>query len=171
MPIAAQVSMKLMIDTAAAAWIARRDAGLTPVEEAELAVWLQRDARHAAAFARTAYESSFLKLFYPAQFLVGLINAQPMGFYGPSSLVRDAQKHGVTVLPVCVVSSDWDNRLEGDALERKLYIARRECERTVARAFDAAETDPAARRFYVSSFSSRRKARISATMSCRDTSR
>ena len=50
---------------------------------------------HAAAFARTAYESSFLKLFYPAQFLVGLINAQPMGFYPVEVLVNDAKRHGV----------------------------------------------------------------------------
>ena len=50
---------------------------------------------HAAAFARTAYESSFLKLFYPAQFVVGLINAQPMGFYPVEVLVNDAKRHGV----------------------------------------------------------------------------
>ena len=57
---------------------------------------------HAAAFARTAYESSFLKLFYPAQFIVGLINAQPMGFYPVEVLVNDAKRHGVAVLPVDV---------------------------------------------------------------------
>ena len=55
---------------------------------------------HAAAFARTAYESAFLKLFYPAQFVVGLINAQPMGFYPVEVLVNDAKRHGVAVLPV-----------------------------------------------------------------------
>ena len=60
---------------------------------------------HAAAFARTAYESSFLKLFYPAQFLVGLINAQPMGFYPVEVLVNDAKRHGVAVLPVDVNES------------------------------------------------------------------
>jgi error-prone DNA polymerase len=60
---------------------------------------------HAAAFARTAYESSFLKLFYPAQFLVGLINAQPMGFYPVEVLVNDAKRHGVAVLPVDVNAS------------------------------------------------------------------
>ena len=57
---------------------------------------------HAAAFARTAYESSFLKLFYPAQFVTGLINAQPMGFYPVEVLVNDAKRHGVAVLPVDV---------------------------------------------------------------------
>ena len=55
---------------------------------------------HAAAFARTAYESAFLKLFYPAQFVTGLINAQPMGFYPVEVLINDAKRHGVAVLPV-----------------------------------------------------------------------
>ncbi len=62
---------------------------------------------HAAAFARTAYESSFLKLFYPAQFLVGLINAQPMGFYPVEVLVNDAKRHGVAVLPVDINASAY----------------------------------------------------------------
>ena len=57
---------------------------------------------HAAAFARTAYESAFLKLFYPAQFVTGLINAQPMGFYPVEVLINDAKRHGVCVLPVDV---------------------------------------------------------------------
>ena len=60
---------------------------------------------HAAAFARTAYESAFFKLFYPAQFLVGLVNAQPMGFYPVEVLVNDAKRHGVAVLPVDVNAS------------------------------------------------------------------
>ena len=60
---------------------------------------------HAAAFARTAYESAFLKLFYPAQFVTGLINAQPMGFYPVEVLVNDAKRHGVAVLPVDVNAS------------------------------------------------------------------
>ena len=55
---------------------------------------------HAAAFARTAYESAFLKLYYPAQFVTGLINNQPMGFYPVEVLVNDAKRHGVAVLPV-----------------------------------------------------------------------
>ncbi len=67
---------------------------------------------HAAAFARTAYESSFLKLFYPAQFLVGLINAQPMGFYPVEVLVNDAKRHGVAVLPVDVSRSTYKTTTE-----------------------------------------------------------
>ncbi len=67
---------------------------------------------HAAAFARTAYESAFLKLFYPAQFLVGLINAQPMGFYPVEVLVNDAKRHGVAVLPVDVNASPYKTTTE-----------------------------------------------------------
>jgi error-prone DNA polymerase len=67
---------------------------------------------HAAAFARTAYESAFLKLFYPAQFLVGLINAQPMGFYPVEVLVNDTKRHGVAVLPVDVNASCYATTTE-----------------------------------------------------------
>jgi DNA polymerase III alpha subunit len=67
---------------------------------------------HAAAFARTAYESSFLKLFYPAQFTVGLINAQPMGFYPVEVLVNDAKRHGVPVLPVDINASTYQTATE-----------------------------------------------------------
>jgi DNA polymerase III alpha subunit len=67
---------------------------------------------HAAAFARTAYESSFLKLFYPAQFLVGLINAQPMGFYPVEVLVNDSKRHGVAVLPVDLNRSRYKTTTE-----------------------------------------------------------
>jgi DNA polymerase III alpha subunit len=67
---------------------------------------------HAAAFARTAYESSFLKLFYPAQFLVGLINAQPMGFYPVEVLVNDTKRHGVAVLPVDINRSRYKTTTE-----------------------------------------------------------
>ena len=67
---------------------------------------------HAAAFARTAYESSFLKLFYPAQFLVGLINAQPMGFYPVEVLVNDTKRHGVAVLPVDINASVYKTTTE-----------------------------------------------------------
>jgi error-prone DNA polymerase len=67
---------------------------------------------HAAAFARTAYESSFLKLFYPAQFLVGLVNAQPMGFYPVEVLVNDTKRHGVAVLPVDINASSFKTTTE-----------------------------------------------------------
>jgi error-prone DNA polymerase len=67
---------------------------------------------HAASFALLVYKSAWLKAHYPAHFLCALLNSQPMGFYSPASLVRDAQKHGVEVRPVCVVASDWDSTLE-----------------------------------------------------------
>jgi DNA polymerase III alpha subunit len=67
---------------------------------------------HAAAFARTAYESAFLKLFYPAQFTVGLINAQPMGFYPVEVLVNDVKRHGVAVLPVDINASSYRTTTE-----------------------------------------------------------
>jgi error-prone DNA polymerase len=67
---------------------------------------------HAAAFARTAYESSFLKLFYPAQFVTGLINAQPMGFYPVEVLINDAKRHGVCVLPVDINRSRFRTATE-----------------------------------------------------------
>jgi len=57
---------------------------------------------HAAAFARTAFESAWLRLHYPAHYLAGLIRAQPMGFYPVEALIHDARRHGVTVQPVCI---------------------------------------------------------------------
>jgi error-prone DNA polymerase len=60
---------------------------------------------HAAAFARTAYETAWLRLCHPAHYTCALLNAQPMGFYHPSVLVDDARRHGVTVLPVDVTRS------------------------------------------------------------------
>lgn len=60
---------------------------------------------HAAAFARTAYETAWLKLEYPAHWLCSLLNAQPMGFYHPSVLVEDGKRHGVRALPVDVTRS------------------------------------------------------------------
>ena len=67
---------------------------------------------HAASFALIVYASAWLKVHHPAAFACALINAQPMGFYSPSSIVRDAQKHGVEVHPVRVEASSWDCSLE-----------------------------------------------------------
>ncbi|HTE06196.1 MAG TPA: hypothetical protein VK824_08370, partial [Planctomycetota bacterium] len=67
---------------------------------------------HAASFARLAWASAWLKVHHPAHFLCALLNSQPMGFYPPAVLVSDAQRHGVVVLPVDVLQSDWDNRLQ-----------------------------------------------------------
>ena len=71
---------------------------------------------HAASFAQLVYVSSWLKCHYPAAFACALLNSQPMGFYAPAQIVRDAAEHGVRVLPVDVNASLWDCTLEGDAL-------------------------------------------------------
>jgi DNA polymerase III alpha subunit len=67
---------------------------------------------HAASFALLVYTSAWLKHYEPAAFCAALINSQPMGFYAPAQLVRDARSHGVEVRPVDVASSDWDCTLE-----------------------------------------------------------
>ncbi|QDQ27191.1 error-prone DNA polymerase [Chitinimonas arctica] len=67
---------------------------------------------HAASFALLVYASAWLKRHEPAAFLCSLLNAWPMGFYSPSQLVQDAQRHGVTVLPVDILCSDWECSLE-----------------------------------------------------------
>lgn len=68
---------------------------------------------HAASFALLVYISSWLKCHYPDVFAAALLNSQPMGFYAPAQIVRDAQRHGVTVRPVDINYSVWDNTLEG----------------------------------------------------------
>ncbi len=67
---------------------------------------------HAASFAMLAYASAWLKRHHPAAFLAALLNSQPMGFYSPSQLVQDAQRHGVDVRAVDVGTSDWEATLE-----------------------------------------------------------
>ncbi len=69
---------------------------------------------HAASFALIAYASSWMKCHHPDVFCAALLNAQPMGFYAPAQIVRDARQHGVTVRPVCVNASRWDCTLEPD---------------------------------------------------------
>jgi error-prone DNA polymerase len=70
---------------------------------------------HALSFARLVYVSSWIKCFHPAAFGCALLNAQPMGFYAPAQIVRDAVEHGVEVRAVDVNRSGWDNALEKDA--------------------------------------------------------
>ena len=67
---------------------------------------------HAASFALLVYVSAWLKCYYPAAFCAALINSQPMGFYAPAQLVREAQRQGVHVLPVCINRSDSEADLE-----------------------------------------------------------
>jgi error-prone DNA polymerase len=67
---------------------------------------------HAISFALIAYASAWLKVHRPAAFYAGILNHQPMGFYSPASLVQDARRHGIRVLPVCVATSGWKCRVE-----------------------------------------------------------
>ncbi|MCB2075167.1 MAG: error-prone DNA polymerase [Novosphingobium sp.] len=67
---------------------------------------------HSASFAHLVYVSSWLKCHFPAAFACALLNSQPMGFYAPAQIVRDAREHGVTVLPADVNHSGWDCTLE-----------------------------------------------------------
>jgi error-prone DNA polymerase len=67
---------------------------------------------HAVSFAKLVYVSAWIKRHYPDVFCAALLNSQPMGFYQPAQLVRDAREHGVTVLGPDVMLSDWDSKLE-----------------------------------------------------------
>ncbi len=67
---------------------------------------------HAASFALIAYASAWLKCWHPDVFCAALLNSQPMGFYAPAQIVRDAQEHGIEVRPVCINTSRWDCTLE-----------------------------------------------------------
>jgi error-prone DNA polymerase len=73
---------------------------------------------HAASFALLAYASAYLKVHYPAAFYTALLNNQPMGFYHPASLVKDAQRRGVRFHPIDVQQSDWSCRIEDDGAIR-----------------------------------------------------
>jgi error-prone DNA polymerase len=73
---------------------------------------------HAASFAKLVYISSWIKRHHPAAFACALLNAQPMGFYAPAQIVRDASEHGVEIRPVDVHRSDWDHLLERDEAGR-----------------------------------------------------
>jgi error-prone DNA polymerase len=74
---------------------------------------------HAASFALLVYASAWLKHYYPAAFAAAMINSQPMGFYQPAQLVRDAREHGVAVRPVDVNWSGWECTLEQGAGSRE----------------------------------------------------
>ena len=67
---------------------------------------------HAASFALLVYASAWLKKHHPEVFCCAILNAQPMGFYAPAQLIKDAREHGVKILPICIQNSFWDNVLE-----------------------------------------------------------
>jgi error-prone DNA polymerase len=90
---------------------------------------------HAASFALLVYASAFLKAHYPAAFYTAMLNNQPMGFYHPATLVKDAQRHGVRFAPIDVQESDWECRVEPDGRVRLglMYVngLRKEVGRTI----------------------------------------
>jgi len=92
---------------------------------------------HAASFAHLVYVSSWLRWKYPAAFAAALLNSQPMGFYAPAQIVRDAREHGVEVRAVDVNASEWDCTLEQGALRLGLRqvdgLHREAADRLVAR--------------------------------------
>jgi error-prone DNA polymerase len=71
---------------------------------------------HASSFALLAYASAWLKVRHPAEFYAALLNNQPMGFYHASTIVKDAQRHGLVVQPIDVTRSGWDCAIEDDAV-------------------------------------------------------
>jgi error-prone DNA polymerase len=75
---------------------------------------------HAASFALLVYASAWQKAHYPAHFACALLNSQPMGFYSPSAIVRDAQQHGVEVRDVCVLQSNYDCTLEAAGAQSRV---------------------------------------------------
>src|SRR6185436_11355093 len=93
---------------------------------------------HAASFALLVYASAYLKAHYPAAFYTALLNNQPMGFYHPATLVKDAQRHGVRFAPIDVQASDWTCRVDPDGRVRLglMYVngLRKEIGRAIAEA-------------------------------------
>lgn len=79
---------------------------------------------HAASFALIAYASAYLKCHYLAGFTAALLNNQPMGFYRPATIVKDAQRHGLKVLPIDVTRSEWKCTLEQSAFSNQAPEAR-----------------------------------------------
>jgi error-prone DNA polymerase len=77
---------------------------------------------HAASFALIAYASSWMKCHHPDIFCAALLNAQPMGFYAPAQIVRDAREHGIEVLPVCINASRWDCTLDPTGDEERFAV-------------------------------------------------
>ena len=77
---------------------------------------------HAASFALIAYASAWLKCWHPEAFCAALLNSQPMGFYAPAQIVRDAREHGVEVRPVCANASRWDCTLEPTGDEEQFAV-------------------------------------------------
>jgi len=83
---------------------------------------------HAASFALIAYASAYLKCHYLAAFTAALLNNQPMGFYSPATIVKDAQRHGLKLLPVDVMKSEWNCTLEEVVSRQSLVVSQEDLE-------------------------------------------
>jgi len=94
---------------------------------------------HAASFALLVYASGYLKVHYPAAFYTALLNNQPMGFYHPATLVKDAQRHGVRFAPIDVQESDWTCRVDPDGRVRLGLMYVNGLREHIGRAIAAAE--------------------------------
>ena len=105
---------------------------------------------HAASFALLVYASAYLKAHYPAAFFTAMLNNQPMGFYHPATLVKDAQRHGVRFAPIDVQVSDWECRVDGAGRVRLglMYVngLRREAGEAIARSRQPRASTPPAMR-------------------------
>lgn len=77
---------------------------------------------HAASFAQLVYVSSWLKYYFPDVFCAALLNSQPMGFYAPAQIVRDAREHDIDVCPIDINKSDWDNILEEESADGRFTV-------------------------------------------------
>jgi len=99
-----------------------RKNGVAPEVAAQILKYLTAFANygfpesHSASFALLVYASAYLKRYYAPEFYAALLNAQPMGFYSPSTIIHDARRHGVEVRPVDLAFSDWACTLEGSRL-------------------------------------------------------
>jgi error-prone DNA polymerase len=120
---------------------------------------------HAASFALLVYASAYLKLYHPAEFACALLDAQPMGFYAPGTIVEDAKRHGVEVRGVDVMRSGWDCTLEGTAPRRQDAEAASGCRPPAAehRADPGSATGPLALRIgfrYVAGLGAKARERL-----------
>src|SRR5438046_8135620 len=90
---------------------------------------------HAISFAILAYGSAYLKRHYAPEFYASLLNNQPMGFYSPATIVKDAKRHGLQVRPVCVIRSDWLCTIEnvGASERQNVEASKRRAVRTSER--------------------------------------
>jgi error-prone DNA polymerase len=99
---------------------------------------------HAASFALLVYASAYLKAHYPAAFFTSMLNNQPMGFYHPATLVKDAQRHGVRFAPIDVQESGWECRVEPDGRVRLGLMYVNGLRQEIGRAIGMAAPGPSA---------------------------